>query len=136
MRFRDMSASRLLALIVAVLGLALAVACNSSTPTSSTGTTGGTGGTGTGSGTANVMITINGMQGANSYSPNPAAVKVGQTVSWHNADAIAHTATGTGFDTGSIAPGATSAPMAFNTAGTLSYHCSFHPSMVGTLNVQ
>ena len=39
------------------------------------------------------------------YSPNPVAVKAGQTVNWLNSDAIAHSATDPGvFDTGSIAP--------------------------------
>ena len=84
---------------------------------------------------ADVTIQIVGMAGANSYSPNPGSVKVGQTVSWHNADAVAHTATGAGFDTGSIPASSTSAPMAFTTAATLSYRCTFHPSMTGTLTV-
>ena len=77
------------------------------------------------------------MNGANSFSPSPASVQVGQQISWHNADAIAHTATqdGGGFDTGAISPGGTSAPITVSTAGTLGYHCAFHPSMVGTLSV-
>jgi plastocyanin len=84
-----------------------------------------------------VTINIVGMNGNQSYSPSPASVSVGQQVRWHNADSIAHTATqdGSGFDTGTIAPGATSAPVTFSAAGTVSYHCSFHPSMVGSLNV-
>lgn len=85
------------------------------------------------------MITIDilGMNGANSYSPNPASVQVGQQIRWHNVDSIVHTATrdGGGFDTGLISPGATSAPITINTAGSLSYHCAVHPTMAGTLNV-
>jgi len=84
---------------------------------------------------ADVTITINGMAGDQSFSPSPGAAKPGQTVAWRNADSVTHTATGTGFDTGSIAPGATSSPIAFATAGTFQYHCTIHPSMVGTLNV-
>ncbi len=91
---------------------------------------------GGGSGTADVMITNNGMMGAQSFSPSPATVKVGQTVSWHNADVITHTATGTGWDTGQIPAGQTSAPIKFSTAGTQNYHCAIHPSMTGVLNVQ
>jgi plastocyanin len=77
------------------------------------------------------------MLGNNSYAPNPANVQAGQQVRWHNADGTAHTATqdGGGFDTGAISPGATSAPVTITTTGTLNYHCAFHPSMVGTLNV-
>ena len=82
-----------------------------------------------------VTITINGMQGSNSYAPNPGAVRVGQTVAWKNNDTTAHTATGASFDTGSIAPGATSRTITFSAAGTVDYHCTFHPSMVGSLTV-
>ncbi len=117
---------RCLRMLGVVAVVATAVACgSSSTPTTSPNP----------SPSADVMVTITGMNGSNSYSPNPATVKVGQTVAWHNADAIAHTATGSGFDTGSIAPGATSSAIMMNSAGSLPYHCSFHPSMVGTLNV-
>lgn len=48
-----------------------------------------------------------------------------------------HTATqdGGGFDTGFLAPGATSASITLNAAGSIRYHCSVHPSMLGALNV-
>ena len=92
-------------------------------------------GTGATAVAADVTITINGMSAEQSFSPNPAAVKAGQTVAWHNSDSIAHTATGSTFDTGLIQSGATSAPIAFAVAGSLAYHCTVHPSMVGTLNV-
>jgi plastocyanin len=82
-----------------------------------------------------MTITINGINGGMSFSPNPASVKVGQQVVWHNGDFIAHTATGGSFDTGLIGSGATSAPITFNAATTINYRCSIHPSMVGTLNV-
>jgi plastocyanin len=85
--------------------------------------------------TADVTITINSMSADTSFSPNPGSVKVGQTVAWRNADSIAHTATGSGFDTGLIPAGATSAPITFATAGSIAYHCSVHPSMVGSLSV-
>jgi plastocyanin len=48
---------------------------------------------------------------------------------------MAHTATGTGFDTGILNPGATSAPITFNTAGNINYVCTLHAGMVGTLSV-
>ena len=84
-----------------------------------------------------VTITINGMDGGLSFSPSPANVTAGQQIRWHNADSMTHTATqdGRGFDTGSIPPGGTSAPVTLATAGTVSYHCAIHPSMVGTLSV-
>jgi plastocyanin len=73
-----------------------------------------------------------------SYSPNPASVKVGQTISWQNGDfatAPGHTATSGSFDTGLITPGATSGPITLSAAGTVSYRCKLHPAMTGTLNV-
>ena len=89
------------------------------------------------SGAADVTITIAGMNGSNSYSPNPATVKVGQKVAWRNADSLPHTATadGAAFDTGTIAPGATSSPITISAAGSFPYHCAIHPSMVGALTV-
>jgi aldose sugar dehydrogenase len=125
---------RRLGILAVVGGIASAVACGgssySSNPTSPNPTPSAT------PGSADVTITINGMSGAQSYSPNPGSVKVGQKVAWKNADSIAHTATGAGFDTGAINAGQTSAPIMFSTAGSIDYHCSFHPSMVGTLMVQ
>ena len=47
-----------------------------------------------------MTISIVGMAGANSYSPNPVTVQVGQQVRWRNDDNTAHTATGAAFDTG------------------------------------
>ena len=123
-----------LTMLGVVAGMATLVACGSSnnTPTAPNPSPSPT----ATPAAADVTITINGMLGSGSYGPNPATVKVGQKVSWKNADSIAHTATGTGFDTGAIGSGQTSAPITFSTAGNIDYHCSFHPSMVGTLNVQ
>ncbi len=87
--------------------------------------------------TADVTINILGQNGANSYSPNPANVTVGQTVAWHNSDSMTHTATqnGGGFNSGNLGAGATSAPIRISTAGDLAYHCTLHPTMTGTLHV-
>lgn len=89
-------------------------------------------------GGADVVINIVGQLGSNSYSPNPATVTVGQTVSWKNNDSMQHTATANGgeFDTGTLNPGQTSAPDSMNTAGSFPYICSIHPTtMSGTLVV-
>ncbi len=124
-----------LAVAALVALAALGVACGSNSSYSTTPTPTPTPTPGSGSGTADVTIQIMGMNGANSFSPNPGSVKAGQTVAWHNQDAISHTATGSGWDTGVVAPGATSAPIMFSTAGSLSYRCAIHPSMTGTLTV-
>ena len=86
---------------------------------------------------ADVMITIVGRNGSNSYSPNPANVTAGQTVAWVNSGGMTHTATqsGGGFNTGNLANGATSAPITINTTGDLAYECNIHPDMTGTLHV-
>jgi plastocyanin len=123
---------RNLRILAVAAGLAAAVACSGggygSNPTPTVTPT-------PGSGSADVTITINGMLGNASFSSNPAVVKVGQTVAWRNADSVSHTATGSGFDTGTVAPGQTSRAISFTTAGNLDYHCSIHPSMVGALSV-
>ncbi len=88
--------------------------------------------------TADLVITIVGMDGSQSYSPNPATVQVGQSVSWRNADSLPHTATADGgaFNTGNLSAGATSSPITMTTAGTFPYHCAIHGfTMTGTLTV-
>jgi len=71
------------------------------------------------------------------FSPNPIAIKVGDTVTWTNNASVTHTSTSnTGaWNTGSLAPGATSAAVTFTSAGTFAYHCAIHPSMTGTVIV-
>jgi plastocyanin len=131
-----------LGILAVVAGFFVAIACGGGAG----GAGGGSGAYGSGpsamvtpspaaTGGADVTITVNSMNGAQSFSLDPGPVKVGQTVAWRNADSTTHTATGSSFDTGSIPPGATSAPITFSTAGNLAYHCSIHPSMVGTLSV-
>jgi len=93
---------------------------------------------GGGGGAADLTIGITGQNGGNSFFPNPDTVTVGQTVSWHNADATTHTSTANGiglWNTGNIGPGSTSSPIQMNTAGDFPYHCSIHPTMTGTLHV-
>jgi plastocyanin len=87
--------------------------------------------------TADVTIQIVANNGSDSFSPSPAIVRVGQTVAWHNAHNMAHTATANAgeFGTSTINAGATSIPIIMNTVGSFAYHCGLHPSMVGTLQV-
>jgi plastocyanin len=86
--------------------------------------------------TSNVVtITIMGIKGSLSFSPNPAMCPAGQTVVWKNADTVAHRIVidDLGVNTDTIAPGATSQPMPLGDVSK-SYHCSIHPEMVGALN--
>jgi len=87
---------------------------------------------------ADVTIMIQGNRGNQSFSPEPATMRVGQSVAWRNADSVAHNATqdANRFATSNLGAGATSSPIAMNTAGTFTYHCTIHPGMIGTLVVQ
>ena len=71
------------------------------------------------------------------YSPNPINLAVGGSVTWTNNDTTTHTATSnTGlFDSGPIAPNG-QFTRTFSTSGTFPYHCTIHPGMVATINVQ
>ena len=82
-----------------------------------------------------VTISITGVNGKQSFSPNPASVAAGQQVIFKNNDKVTHRVTidDRSVDTGDIAPGASSQPLALG-AVSKPYHCSLHPSMVGSLN--
>src|SRR2546430_7677595 len=68
------------------------------------------------------------------FSPNPIQITPGSTVTWTNNTGPTHTATSdTGaWTTGNIAPGATSAAVAFPTAGTFPYQFAIHTSSTCT----
>ena len=68
----------------------------------------------------------------------PAQLKVahGATVTWTNHDVVPHSVTAVdgSFDSGPIAPGA-AWHYRVDKAGTLAYHCIYHPSMTASLVV-
>lgn len=80
-------------------------------------------------------ITIMGDRGAQSFNPNPATADSVRNVSWRNSDGAVHriVANDGSFDTGDIAPGATSRTITLATDGA-NYHCSLHPGMIGAIN--
>ena len=99
---------------------------------------------------SNVPVTIvagGSTLGDKGYSPNPVDVKVGQTVVWTNKDSVQHTITsgapgsadsGKEFDSGLtklLNPGSTF-QHTFAKAGTFTYYCQLHPTMLGTVKVQ
>jgi plastocyanin len=70
------------------------------------------------------------------YSPNPIRLALGNSVTWINNDNITHTSTADGGAWHSIiAPGRTFT-RTFTTTGSFPYHCTIHPGMVGTIEVQ
>ena len=74
--------------------------------------------------------------GSNSFSPNPAEVKVGETVTWVNDDSARHTVTSKDgiFDSGIMGKGQ-SFSYTFDKVGEYLYFCDPHPNMVGTVVV-
>ncbi len=71
------------------------------------------------------------------FAPPDVTVTVGDTVTWTNSDATAHTATADdgSFDTGTIGANGTGTAT-FSTAGSFPYHCKIHSSMTGTITVE
>ncbi|HEY9406945.1 MAG TPA: multicopper oxidase domain-containing protein [Nitrososphaera sp.] len=103
--------------------------------------TGATGGQGGGSTTGVSIVQGSSSLTTDSYSPNPAQVSVGGTVTWTNNDSQPHTAmSGENatpdqvFDSGIMAPAATFSHT-FTEAGEYPYFCLLHPNMVGTVSV-
>ncbi|MGD0477691.1 MAG: cupredoxin domain-containing protein [Nitrososphaerales archaeon] len=84
--------------------------------------------------TGNVAVSI-----ANfAFHPDMITVVIGvnNTVTWTNDDSTSHTVTSDSslFGSGSLAPHATYTHT-FDQAGTYGYHCSIHPTMMGTVHV-
>ncbi len=82
---------------------------------------------------ADHAVEIKGMK----FSPAALAVKVGDTVTFTNADAAPHTGTAEdgAFDTGRLNRGQ-SATVTISAAGAHSYKCLIHPMMKGTVTAQ
>jgi plastocyanin len=70
----------------------------------------------------------------NAFEAKSITVDVGDEVTWTNAGAAPHTATADDFDSGSVAPGETFTWTA-EEPGTVTYVCTFHPGMEGTITV-
>jgi plastocyanin len=119
--------SRIFTAATAILTLVSALNCGGGSGSSNpTGPSSG--------GTTPVTIAITGNNGAQSFSPNPAALG-GQMVTFRNNDSIVHRVTlnDGSLDTGDIAPGTTSRSILMPTAGT-NYHCSLHTTMIGAVS--
>jgi plastocyanin len=69
------------------------------------------------------------------FAYNEITVKPGTTVEVKNDDSAPHTATGKGFDTGTIGGGKSGSFTAPTKAGTYDLKCTLHPQMRGTLTV-
>jgi plastocyanin len=83
-----------------------------------------------------VTVAIVGSIGNMAYSPNPVAANAGDTVKFRNSDAATHhiVLDDGSADLGSVAPGATSSGVTLRSANPARFHCTIHPSMVGSIN--
>jgi plastocyanin len=86
-------------------------------------------------GASATIINIVGHNGAQSFSPNPASVRQGDMVVWHNADNLPHhiVLNDSSLDTGDIPPGASSSAQRLAVNGA-NYHCTIHPTEIGGIN--
>lgn len=113
------------ALIAALLGAALLVGCGDDDEGAAAPA---------GAAAATTKIEIKDFK----YSPTPATVKAGATVTVPNADNAPHTLTdkgsGRAFDSGTI-KGDESGSVTFTKPGTYAYFCEFHPYMKGSVTV-
>jgi plastocyanin len=128
MNARRLGALVLAVITIAVAGAALYEASSSDAPRASTPDT--TVPVATGS-TEAVQIK------SFAFAPPSTTVKVGQTITWTNADAFAHSiksADGS-FDSPDLAQNATYSA-SFATAGQFPYICGIHNSMTGTVVVE
>jgi plastocyanin len=71
--------------------------------------------------------------GSSAFAPNPLQAAIGNTIVWTNNDLVPHNIVfDDGTPIGNLAPGQSSMPIPL-AAETASYHCTFHPTMVGTV---
>ena len=132
----------LLAILTIILAIAAlwAVGCGGggaySTPTtpSTSSSTASTSQTAATSGALTVNIV--GSAGNTAFSPNPVAATAGQSVAFKNNDGTVHhlVADNGTCDSGDIVPGATSKSVSVSSTTALTFHCTIHPTLVGSIN--
>lgn len=78
-------------------------------------------------------ISIVGSSGTRAFAPNPLEASAGHAVVWTNNDINTHRIVlDDGTILGTIVPGQSFAPVTLS-AATVTYRCTIHPSMVGTI---
>ena len=68
-------------------------------------------------------------------SPAETSAKVGDTIEWTNNDIVAHTATADNGDFDVMLQPHKTGAFVLKKAGTVQYHCRFHPNMKATLKI-
>ncbi len=80
-------------------------------------------------------IDIVGPSGILAFNPNPNQTVLGTTITWHNVDVLPHyIVLDDGTEAGVINPGESTMPLTLMRDGPVTYHCIYHPSMVGVIN--
>lgn len=71
------------------------------------------------------------------FQDDDVTIRPGDSVTWTNDDSLTHivVADDGSFDSGQLDPGQ-NFTLAFDTAGTYTYHCSIHPDMTGSITVE
>src|SRR5437773_1861256 len=87
-------------------------------------------------GSSTVTVAIVGSDGNGAFSPNPVSAASGQAVAFKNNDGTLHhlVADNGTWDSGDIAPGATSKTLSVTSTNAFRFHCTVHPTMVGSIN--
>ena len=81
-----------------------------------------------------LTISIVGSFGNNAFTPNPIQASVGDMIVWTNSDRTMHSIVlDDGTVIGDVAPGESSMPTPL-ISPTATYHCTIHPTMVGSIN--
>ena len=83
-----------------------------------------------------ITVSIVSAVGNTAYQPNPVKANSGDTVVFKNNDATMHhiVMDDGSSDLGDVAPGATSRSLTLKNANATKFHCTIHPSMVGSIN--
>ena len=82
-----------------------------------------------------LTVTVVGRVGSGAFTPNPLPVAVGDTIIFNNSDSTTHHLVlddAASTEIGTLGPGQSSGPISMTSAG-VAYHCTIHPSMVGSL---
>jgi plastocyanin len=87
-------------------------------------------------GSTTVTVAVVGSVGNTAYQPNPVRAATGDTVVFRNNDSVMHRIVmkDGSADLGDLAPGATSRGFTVRNGTALEFHCTIHPSMVGSIN--
>jgi plastocyanin len=82
-----------------------------------------------------VTVDIVGSAGSQSFTPNPVTAAAGAAVAFKNDDStIHHIVLDNGSaDLGNVSPGQTTRSVTVSGSGVVGFHCTIHPSMVGTI---